>query len=213
MTMSDHILFVKEAKTCSYVLVINTPRLCGEPGFRSHHDVVEQAQIRCREIVHTQSQEFHDVPEADYPQKIPRVKKALPSKVAGKPDEKVSGTSHDSILLKTIEAILGGTSGQVIVQPGTDAGEMVIEFLDEFPEDLDGDDFDEMMDVGLDKITDALRAAGYDVKGNRNNKKFTADHSSGGDEGSKKQDSSSDSRDPRSENQGADDFHRARDEL
>jgi len=51
MAMTDHILFVKETKTCSYVLVIHTPRLCGEPGFKSPKDANEQGSIRCREIV------------------------------------------------------------------------------------------------------------------------------------------------------------------
>lgn len=196
MAMSDHILFVKEAKTCSYVLVINTPRLCGEPGFRSHHDVVEQAQIRCREIVHTQSQEFHDIPETDYPQKIPRVRKIQPPKVAGKSDsEGEKGASHDSALLKAIEAILGGSGGQVIVQQGTVDGEMVIEFLDEFPEE----EYEAMMDAGLDKITDALRAAGFDIKGN---KKSTTD----------KLDEEEESSDPRSPKQDGE-YHRVLDEL
>ena len=51
MTMTDSIMFVKETKTCHYILVINTPRLCGEPGFKSRVDKHEEALIRCREVV------------------------------------------------------------------------------------------------------------------------------------------------------------------
>ncbi|TFY76745.1 hypothetical protein EWM64_g7273 [Hericium alpestre] len=50
MTMTDTILLVKESKTCHYILVINTPRLCGEPGFKSRLDQREEALIRCREV-------------------------------------------------------------------------------------------------------------------------------------------------------------------
>ncbi|KLO12613.1 hypothetical protein SCHPADRAFT_853699 [Schizopora paradoxa] len=51
MTMTDTILFVKETKTCHYVMVIHTPRLCGEPGFKTRLEQREEAFIRCREIV------------------------------------------------------------------------------------------------------------------------------------------------------------------
>jgi hypothetical protein len=51
MTMTDQIVLVKETKTCSYVLIIHTPRLCTEPGFKSRAQVRDEALIRCREIV------------------------------------------------------------------------------------------------------------------------------------------------------------------
>jgi protein OS-9 len=51
MTTTDSIILVREAKTCSYVLVIHTPRLCGEPGFKSRIDSRDESYIRCREIV------------------------------------------------------------------------------------------------------------------------------------------------------------------
>lgn len=183
MTMSDTILLVKETRTCAYVLVINTPRLCGEPGFRSQRDIVEQAQIRCREIVHTQSEEFHDVPETDYPQKIPRIKKALPPKSAEKLEKSSGGVSTENILLKTLEAFFGENSnGQVVVQQVTDDGEMVIEFLDDLSDD--GDDGEDV----ADKITNVLRAAGYNIKGEEKNKQ-----TSPGNSDKKRQDRSSDS--------------------
>lgn len=51
MTVTDTILFIKETTTCHYVLVIQTPRLCGDPAFRSRRDFQEQSTIRCREII------------------------------------------------------------------------------------------------------------------------------------------------------------------
>jgi len=51
MTVTDTILFIKETATCHYVLVIQTPRLCGDPAFRSRRDSQEQSTIRCREII------------------------------------------------------------------------------------------------------------------------------------------------------------------
>ncbi|KAF9069900.1 hypothetical protein BDP27DRAFT_1221642 [Rhodocollybia butyracea] len=204
MAMSDHILFVKEAKTCSYILVINTPRLCGEPGFRSHRDVVEQAQIRCREIVHSQPEQFHDVPETDHPQKIPRVKKALPPQVAGK-----GGSANDEII-RTLEAFLGGkVEGQVIVQQVGDA-DMMIEFLNE-------EDFEEYGDVmdnnGLAQFADALRAAGYEVLGDTKAKQRNDE-----DDGAKKKEKGSDSKgSPSKQKPAVADDHlghpQARDEL
>ncbi|KAJ3984450.1 hypothetical protein F5890DRAFT_1516691 [Lentinula detonsa] len=199
MTMSDTILFVKETKTCSYVLVINTPRLCGEPGFRSHRDAVEQAHIRCREIVHTQTEEYHDVPETDYPQKIPRIKKALPPKVAEKLEKNIGGASGDT-LIKTLEAFLGGkTNGHVVVQQLTDDGEMVIEFLED-EEDVESEGG---IDVELNKIMNALRAAGHDIKGQRRNQQFMT-----GENDEEKEDEPMDS-----EEQVVDEQAQVRDEL
>jgi protein OS-9 len=51
MTVTDTILFIKETTTCHYILVIQTPRLCADPAFRSRRDSQEQSTIRCREII------------------------------------------------------------------------------------------------------------------------------------------------------------------
>lgn len=51
MTVTDTILFIKETTTCHYILVIQTPRLCNDPAFRSRRDLQEQSTIRCREII------------------------------------------------------------------------------------------------------------------------------------------------------------------
>jgi len=69
MTMTDSVMFVKETKTCHYVLVINTPRLCGEPGFKSRVDQRDEALIRCRQVVDAATLANADtsLPEADHP--------------------------------------------------------------------------------------------------------------------------------------------------
>lgn len=85
MTMTDSILFVKETKTCHYVLVVNTPRLCGEPGFKSRLDQREEAFIRCREVVDAEALAATnpDIPEADHPIKLPRRTPLPPGSGAG----------------------------------------------------------------------------------------------------------------------------------
>lgn len=54
-TTTDTIMFVKETSTCKYSLVIHTPRLCSEPGFKSRAEQTEAALIRCRQIVESPS--------------------------------------------------------------------------------------------------------------------------------------------------------------
>jgi len=67
--MTDSVMFVKETKTCHYILVINTPRLCGEPGFKSRIDQRDEALIRCRQVVDAATLANVDptLPEADHP--------------------------------------------------------------------------------------------------------------------------------------------------
>ncbi|KZV84419.1 hypothetical protein EXIGLDRAFT_727223 [Exidia glandulosa HHB12029] len=51
MSVTDTIVFVKETRTCEYTLVIHTPRLCSEPGFRRVLDDIPPQAIRCREVL------------------------------------------------------------------------------------------------------------------------------------------------------------------
>ncbi|CED82520.1 Protein OS-9 [Phaffia rhodozyma] len=51
MTGTDGISLIKEVSTCSYILVIDTPRLCNVPGFSSAHLSEPPTNITCREIV------------------------------------------------------------------------------------------------------------------------------------------------------------------
>ena len=96
MTMTDTILFVKETQTCHYVLHIATPRLCGEPGFRSRRDAHEEAYIRCREVVASPeqlAQADRSLPEMSHPFKMPpRVQKPV---IAPPPPDPAFPTSPD----------------------------------------------------------------------------------------------------------------------
>lgn len=42
----------------SYLIVIHTPRICSEPGFKSHQDDLKAAPIRCRQIVPKDAVDF-----------------------------------------------------------------------------------------------------------------------------------------------------------
>ncbi|KAK0503162.1 hypothetical protein EDD18DRAFT_621385 [Armillaria luteobubalina] len=162
MTMSDTILFVKESKTCSYVLVINTPRLCGEPGFKSRRDVTEQGIIRCREIVREMPKPLPAIDAAlDFPHKLMRVKAELPPAPVKK--AKGGGESYDELLRKAVDVLLGSggklgelESGKVVV---SDDGEVVVEIIEDL-DDLDGVQGDGAL---ADRLIDALRAAGIEV--------------------------------------------------
>jgi protein OS-9 len=169
MTMTDNILFVKEAKTCSYVLVIHTPRLCSEPGFKSRLEFREEALIRCRQIVHSTANQHSDIaqlPESDHPYKLPRLKQ---KPILSSPEIKEEGNGdragrYDELIRKALEALVGSNSkgikqDRIIVEQLDDNGEVFIEFMDEAEAFGDGDG-------GIDNsaIAEALRAAGFDIK-------------------------------------------------
>lgn len=154
MEMTDHILFVKETKTCSYVLVIHTPRLCGEPGFKSRHDAEKQARIRCREIVDKKPEDQAQLPPAEHPINVPIRKTVLPApklkeKAADGSESKQDGFI-DEILRKTLQALVNGKRGD------RNEEEVIIEFVDA---DVDPNG----MQLDNERILEALRAAGYDV--------------------------------------------------
>jgi len=76
MTVTDTIVFVKETRTCEYTLVIHTPRLCSEPGFRRVLDDLPAQPIRCREVLPAGAQ--------------PEVKSIAP------PDSRTTGTAGEA---------------------------------------------------------------------------------------------------------------------
>ena len=144
MTMTDSIMFVKETKTCHYILVINTPRLCGEPGFKSRIDQRDSALIRCRQVVDatTLANADSSLPEADHPfsQRRPPVGNHPPldaaeavsgagvetdggdaSQTATEPDarDNAGAYDHNDLLRRALEAILQKKTGN---PQGNDAG-------------------------------------------------------------------------------------------
>ncbi|KAI0362243.1 hypothetical protein OH77DRAFT_1416463 [Trametes cingulata] len=190
MTMTDTILFVKETQTCHYVLHIATPRLCGEPGFRSRIDAEEEHFIRCREVVDAAEHENADrtLPAASHPYRIARQQKkviAPPPPPPAEAQEGADGTTEDAkkaadphaeLLRRALQRLLAredvdGANTHVVVEqlPGGD-GELLVEFFDvEVPVDEEGD-FEEDVFVGddaalQDRLRDILRAAGYHFKG------------------------------------------------
>lgn len=188
MTMPDTILFVKETQTCHYVLHIATPRLCGEPGFRSRVDSHQETYIRCREIVSSEEYETIDrnLPERDYPVKMRKRQNkpviAPPPEVPdedglaqhaepGEYDDDFDAPFDDNIkeqlkakqnelIRKALEKLMAGgelVDGELVVQD--DEGDVIIGFID-LPED--GDEA-----AATGSLEDILRAAGYDIKSQR----------------------------------------------
>jgi len=116
MTMTDSIMFVKETKTCHYVLVVNTPRLCGEPGFKSRVDQRDEALIRCRQVVDaaTLANADSSLPESDHPlrQRRPPVGAPPPLDAAEAPFGAATETGGDDASQKVSEpAAKDGTTG------------------------------------------------------------------------------------------------------
>ncbi|CAE6439684.1 unnamed protein product [Rhizoctonia solani] len=74
------IMFVKEVSVCNYLIVIHTPRICSEPGFKSQRDSVKAAPIRCRHIVPEDTVEFdHTRFESPVPHSVPPALPILPA--------------------------------------------------------------------------------------------------------------------------------------
>src|SRR5882724_6329207 len=97
MTTADSILFVKETRTCEYVLVVHTPRLCGEPGFKSRLEQMPEAALRCREVLDSVPQADPSLPEGSLPfQRAPRrpIPARQPSPSPSQPPPKAAGAEQ-----------------------------------------------------------------------------------------------------------------------
>lgn len=136
MTMTDTIMFVKETQTCEYVLVIHTPRLCGEPGFKSHLEQVPEAEIQCREVLSdgesdSPSNEQEDKPLKFHPfRRIPRppVVPAPPAGEHGGGNNKKSNSANSNKginpqLNQLLQRVLGQLVGEGL-NPGGDELDM-----------------------------------------------------------------------------------------
>ncbi|KAJ2912307.1 hypothetical protein MD484_g8115, partial [Candolleomyces efflorescens] len=182
MVTTDHILFVKEAKTCSYVLVIHTPRLCGEPGFKSKRDSGEETPIRCREVVDVLPP--HDplsaskVYYSEQPFRVPRRKTVLPTPAPK--DKSTTPSSSDKskediyseFVKQAVQAFLQGSasgkgdgkfreggggddlSSTSALRQALEDGEVIVEFIDD----------DDELPAGSNRLVEALIAAGFDVR-------------------------------------------------
>lgn len=167
--MTDSILLVREAKTCSYVLVVQTPRLCGEPGFRSRKETREESLVRCRQIInhpsdqvspsestqleHRQTAEQANLNESDHPLHllnrqsrfiIPTpapLQSSLGSSSGDKGDDQ-----WDDFWKRAVEALMKSPEMQELSGNNPQVfldrgenGEIVIEILEEIPMDGSGD--------------------------------------------------------------------------
>lgn len=125
MTTTDTIFYIKETKTCSYTLVIHTPRLCGEPGFRSPREDIQDTPLRCRKVVDTLEGSDPTLPESSLPFQR-REPKPLPAprhtpttgtgngnKIGGKGG--IDSKDRGKMLKAALDAVLGrkdkGTAG------------------------------------------------------------------------------------------------------
>ncbi|KAJ7219188.1 hypothetical protein GGX14DRAFT_590577 [Mycena pura] len=178
MATTDTVAFVKEAKTCSYVLVVHTPRLCAEPGFMSNKDAAEQASISCREIVTAEPTDHSDaafLPDSDHPHKYPRRKPVLPLPQAKPKDGTAAaadGTKgkYTDVLRKALDAIKGmqWQSGELEMEMLDDGdGNFIIQFIDDVPFDAVNDALGREVP---DKAADDRSEAGVDIKGAKNTK-------------------------------------------
>ncbi|KAG2349663.1 hypothetical protein BDR05DRAFT_994670 [Suillus weaverae] len=159
MTMADSILLVREAKTCSYVLIVQTPRLCGEPGFKSRMELPEQTFIRCRQIINPsldstpqtthleqRKPDGHRIPQdSDLPSYLNRETRfPIPSPAAKSslgPGAGQSDDPLDGIFKRVLEALMDrpelqslGENPQVVFVRGQN-GEIVIDIVEEIPID------------------------------------------------------------------------------
>ena len=193
MTTGESILFVKEVSTCSYLVVINTPRLCGEPGFRSAQDSHQETRIRCRHIVAT----IDPVKTLKLP--LPDTEAAHPiafvpqERVVGPPPQPAKDKSNAAMqqVLNTLLNSGKGKSGKLpkgldlsgtklVIEKMLDDGTVSYEIVDELPDDVVLDDYedveedDETLGASGNNLLEILRAAGYDVQDERTSTKKDA---------------------------------------
>lgn len=194
MTMTDSILLVREAKTCSYVLVVQTPRLCGEPGFRSRLETRNESLVRCRQIIdptsdqvstsestqleQRQTGEQVNLNESDHPLHLLNRESRFIIPTPAPLQSSLGSSSGDEGDVKwdfwkrAVEALmkspeiqgLSGNNPQVFLDRGEN-GEIVIEILEEIPMDGSGDGT--VQDVTADeyaRLTDVLRNAVFDMR-------------------------------------------------
>jgi len=207
MTTTDTIVLVREAKTCSYVLVVHTPRLCGEPGFKSRLESRDETYIRCREIVESiepSTNSENPLTGTDRPlNKISQRQPLLtvpsrppPNSPAGDASSGSGKQDSNDRLRKILEAVLANKdNGEFIVEQinigGDGEEDVVFQFeLDDLA--VDGHPDEHAGDAGTHQsLWEALRAAGIEVKGekmddkdeeNKEEKKTNGDQPQGRDE-------------------------------
>jgi protein OS-9 len=197
MASADTILLVKELKTCSYLVVINTPRLCGEPGFLSPRDVNESALIRCREVVSSidssPENEKLGITDSDSESSHPSTFVPAERVISPPPPPSTKGSKSGNTLQKLLDTLIAQQGGKLpqgldlsatklIVENVAEDGTLTYEFLDEIPEDLEiygdsdileivreGEEGDEANGGDDQRLAKILKAIGHDVRGEIHN--------------------------------------------
>jgi len=201
MTTTDTIILVREAKTCSYVLVVHTPRLCGEPGFKSRLESRDESYIRCREIVESIDPSLNaenPLAGADRPLNKMSTRQPLltvPSRPPTNPPagDAGSGTGqaqqdYNERLRKMLEAFLGNKADgefiveQIDIDPASQEDLVFQVNLDDLPADDQTDEHTGRTGAHQ-SLLEAIRAAAIDVKGEKADDKNNEDK-----EGQKKAD-------------------------
>lgn len=148
--MTDTILFIKETSTCHYILVIQTPKLCGDPVFHSRSESREESTIRCREIISSPEQlEQNNEPltEAAIPLHIQSSERARPTATPLKQEflqpatVKLDKTMVSNLLrqlrTKGIANVFSFVEGGMLLEDIDDAGEVVMAYAVDL-EGIDG---------------------------------------------------------------------------
>lgn len=123
MTTTDSIFFIKETKTCQYTLVIHTPRLCGQPGFKSPREDLRDTPLRCRKVVDTLEGTDPTLPESPLPfrrrepKPLPAPRNDKTSAGGGKKSTKDIKDAHSHLIKAALEALLGR-----VPEPGAENG-------------------------------------------------------------------------------------------
>ncbi|KAH8833835.1 hypothetical protein DL96DRAFT_1550752 [Flagelloscypha sp. PMI_526] len=163
-----------QTKTCSYIVVIQTSRLCDEPGFMSRRELGQEAVIKCREILAEgipppPQESAGKLPQGDMPDKRVQLKPTLPTLAAGAKKTLGGGKPIEfgSIAKALQEMLKSGrlTGGDLMVQ-GLDAEEDVVFDIIPIGSGEDGE-FEVVGEIQDERIAEALRAAGITVSGQK----------------------------------------------
>ncbi|CAE6425996.1 unnamed protein product [Rhizoctonia solani] len=183
MSSVDQIMFVKEVSVCNYLIVIHTPRICSEPGFKSQRDSVKAAPIRCRHIVPEETVEFDRTQlESPVPRSVPPALPILPPAPPVQRDNQGSGdkkaekksTLGENEKQNEFVKVALGALFDAHTQDRALAGKKIRVDVDGDVHELDftnigldsivvGDVPD--MDALQERLAKVLRSAGYDVQG------------------------------------------------
>lgn len=168
----------------SYLIVIHTPRICGEPGFKSQRDSIKSAPVRCREIVSRETvdtdrskQQLESTVPIALPSARPVLPPAPPAPVADDTQSqdkakqakgKGKTSAEESEFVQVALNALFGAHAQDHALAGkkvrieVDGGIHEIDFRD-FGLDLEPG---EVKDIGglQSYLADVLKQAGYDVR-------------------------------------------------